>query len=104
MNLKIYRKLNHTHRTGGLKMIELGDRVKDRITGLKGIAVGISKYLYGCTRIAVQPEEAKDGKPAEWFHVDEPQLELMKKSVVSGRETPTHGPRENILLRKESFR
>lgn len=37
-------------------MVELGDRVKDKISGLKGIAVGISNYLYGCRRISIQPE------------------------------------------------
>jgi len=85
-------------------MIELGDRVKDKISGLKGIVVGISNYLYGCKRVSIQPEEAKDGKPAEWYTVDEPQLEIVKKSVVSGRDTPTHGPRENIQHRKDARR
>jgi hypothetical protein len=82
-----------------LKVIELGDRVKDKISGLSGIAVGITNYLYGCRRISVQPEQAKDGKPAEWFTVDEPQLDLVKKCVVAGRvvqapEELPHGPRE----------
>lgn len=85
-------------------MVELGDRVKDKISGLKGIAVGISNYLYGCRRISIQPEESKDGKPADWFTIDEPQCIVVKSAVVEGRETPTHGPRENILHRKDAHR
>jgi len=81
-------------------MIELGDRVKDKITGLKGIVVGITNYLYGCQRIMVQPEETKDGKPVDTFYVDAPQLESVKKGAVAGRtiqaeEDRPHGPRED---------
>lgn len=85
-------------------MVELGDRVKDKISGLAGIAVAISVYLYGCKRIGVQPEESKDGKPSEWFTVDEPQLEILVKGVVAGRETPTHGPREEVRRQKDAVR
>ena len=85
-------------------MIELGDRVKDKISGLKGIVVGISNYLYGCRRISIQPEESKDGKPAEWFTIDEPQVDVVEKAAINGRETPTHGPRESILHRKDAAR
>ena len=85
-------------------MVELGDRVKDKISGLKGIVVGISNYLYGCRRISIQPEESKDGNPAEWFTIDEPQVDVVEKAAINGRETPTHGPRENVLHRKDAYR
>ena len=90
-------------------MVELGDRVKDKITGLKGIAVGITNYLYGCKRVAVQPETEKDGKPADTFFVDEPQLEIMKKGAIPGRTTQAeedrpHGPREDAQRRKDLIR
>jgi len=68
--------------------IKNGDRVRDRITGLKGIVVGRTEWLYGCTRITVQPESAtKDNKPAETFCVDEPQLEVLKRGVVNREPT-----------------
>ena len=85
-------------------MVELGDRVKDKISGLKGIVMAVSNYLYGCQRIGIQPEESKDGKPAEWFTVDEPQLEVVMKRAVTGRTTPTHGPREDIQHHKDAKR
>lgn len=72
-------------------MVNLGDRVKDTVTGLVGIVVAKIRYLQGCDRISVQPQELKDGKPVEpsWF--DEPQLEVVKAQVItvsaSARET-----------------
>lgn len=65
-----------------MNRIELGDRVKDRITGLKGIAIGITEWLYSCRRIVVQPETTKDHKPIESFCVDEPQLTLVRAGVI----------------------
>lgn len=58
--------------------IKLGDKVKDRITGLTGIAIGVTTWLYGCRRLVVQPQELKDGKPVEFTSFDEPQLELVE--------------------------
>ncbi len=33
--------------------IELGDKVRDTVTGFTGIAIGRAKWLYGCDRIVV---------------------------------------------------
>lgn len=66
------------------KRIELGDRVKDRITKRTGIVVSITDWLYGCRRIQIEPEKAKDGK-FEHFVIDEPQCQLVKTHVITGR-------------------
>jgi len=60
-------------------MIELGSTVKDLITGYKGVVIGRCEWLHGCTRLIVEAEELKDGKPIEpqWF--DEQRVELVKK-------------------------
>ncbi len=63
---------------------DLGDSVKDKITGFKGIVTSIHCYLNGCRRIAVQPKELKDGKPIESQIFDEPQLDIVKKQAVEG--------------------
>lgn len=34
-------------------MVELGDFVKDPISGFKGIAVSRHHYLHGCDRISI---------------------------------------------------
>jgi len=50
-------------------MINLGDKVKDTITGFYGVVVGVTNWLDGCRRIGIQAIELKDGKPfdIEWF-------------------------------------
>lgn len=61
--------------------------------------IGRTEWLYGCLRLVVQPEESKDGRPAETFNVDEPQVEFLKAAVIKARhqdQKPTarrHGPR-----------
>lgn len=59
--------------------IGLGQRVQDKITGASGIVTARHEYLYGCTRLSIQPAATDDGKQPEVFVTDEPQVE-----VVSG--------------------
>ena len=50
------------------KMIKLGSKVKDKITGFTGVAVQKIEYLYGCMRYGVEGKVGKDGKaPFEYF-------------------------------------
>jgi hypothetical protein len=79
-------------------MIELGNKVKDNITGFVGIAVGRTTWLFGCNRIAVEPQELKDGKPieAQWF--DEQRIELVvdtKPEVSPDNTAITGGPQND---------
>lgn len=64
--------------------VELGDKVKDSVTGYSGIVVCIGKWLHGCERVTVQPTELKDGKPIEAVTFDMPQLKIVNKSVHPG--------------------
>jgi len=77
--------------------INLGDKVKDCVTGFKGIAVGRTTWLHGCDRIIVQPEGVnKEGKTYENQSFDEPQLELIsKKKKKEGRHL-AGGPRPEV--------
>lgn len=65
-------------------MIELGSKVRDKISGLTGIAVCRSEWLYARTQITVQPQETKDGKPVETSYFDEAQLEVIESEAVIG--------------------
>jgi hypothetical protein len=60
---------------------ELGDRVKDPITGFTDIVTCITTWLHGCIRIGVQPEETKDGEPLPERHFDQSQLIVVDKRV-----------------------
>lgn len=64
--------------------VELGDRVKDPVTGYSGIAHAITVWLNGCIRVAVQPEKLdKDGKPKDDRYFDQGALVVLKKAVHS---------------------
>lgn len=62
--------------------VKLGSRVRDQITGFTGIAVGYSRWMYGCNRFVVESESLKDGKPLgdEWF--DEQRIETIDEGVI----------------------
>jgi len=62
--------------------INLGDEVKDVVSGFKGTAVGITTWLHGCNRVIVCPKVGKDGKKIESESFDEAQLEVIKKKRV----------------------
>ncbi len=77
-------------------MINLGDKVKDTVTGFTGIAVARTEWLHGCTRISIQPDKlGKDGQPQELQSFDEPQVVLIKAKKVK-RMTDTGGPKPTM--------
>lgn len=65
-----------------MEKIELGDKVRDRVTGFTGICIGITTWLYGCRRIAIQPQELKDHSVIDAQSFDEPAIEVVEKSVI----------------------
>ena len=67
----------------GSEVIELGDRVKDKITGFTGIAQAKTEWLYGCIRFTIAPEATKDGKVPDNHTFDAEQLEVVKKQVIA---------------------
>lgn len=60
---------------------QLGDRVRDPLTGFEGIVVVTSSWLHGCIRVGVQPEAMHEGKPMESQHFDNSQLVVLDKRV-----------------------
>ena len=73
-------------------VVELGDKVCDKVTGFTGIAVAKHEYLQGCVRFSVQPKaDMEKGTVPESETFDEPLLGLIQKAVVSP-EPPDGGP------------
>lgn len=63
--------------------IELGDKVKDQISGFTGIVYGIAECLHGCRRIQVEPDKLKsDGTMNEGWWMDEHRLTVVKKGAL----------------------
>ena len=77
-----------------MNKIQLGDKVKDTVTGFKGIAMARTTWLQGCDRITIQPKGVdKDGKTYRNETFDEPQVEVItprKKPIP--RKSKTGGP------------
>lgn len=74
----------------------LGDRAKDRISGLEGIIVSRAQHLFGCSRYWVQPREIKDGKPVDGAWLDEDSIEVLENQVIEAKtykaDEETGGP------------
>lgn len=71
------------------EMIHLGDKVKDKVSGLTGIVVARTEWLYGCIRLTVQPQELHDGRPVDGYTFDEPQAELIQRGAVPSMAVAT---------------
>ena len=65
-----------------MKKVEMGQEVRDRITGFSGFVTGICKYITGCDQILVQPRvKEKDGDFVESRWVDDMRLVATGKKV-----------------------
>ncbi len=61
--------------------IELGQKIRDRVTGLKGIATGRCEYLNGCVQYHLKPALDKDGKMVDGDWIDVTQLEVVGRGI-----------------------
>ena len=72
----------HNFTTKGIKpMIELGDKVKDKITGLTGIASERREYLNGCVQYAVQGKFNPSKNEIPNWSIDADQLVVVEKGA-----------------------
>lgn len=74
--------------------MELGDRVKDRLTGFTGVVTAKVQYISGCDQMLVLPEADNANKlnSSEWFDVE--RLEKVEHSVVKVKLIGQHGGRD----------
>ena len=86
------------------KKIRCSQSVLDILSGLEGVVVARTEWLYGCVRLAVQPPGSKDGRPYEPFWVDEPQVKVVKaprETVVKPTTSVRSGPRDAPVRAKD---
>jgi len=76
-------------------VFELGDRVKDVISGFTGIINSRSQWLYNCNTYGVKSETLHEGKIVDPQYFDEPQLELVDELVFENKRD-TEGPCDKI--------
>ena len=71
---------------------ELGDKLRDTVSGLEGVAVARTEYMNGCTQYQVLPKMKKGTTEMPSWHIDEEQLELVKSKTKIRKKKPTGGP------------
>lgn len=71
--------------------VKLGDKARDKITGLTGIIVAMTHWLNGCLRITIQPQVLHEGKPVDNCTFDAEQVELVSAEPPPATK-PTGGP------------
>ncbi len=72
---------------------ELGEVLKDKITGFEGVAMARSEYFTDCIHYGLCSTSLKDGKPMEWEYFDETRLVhvLGKEKMEKEPRNPTSG-------------
>lgn len=55
---------------------ELGDTVKEKITGFEGVIMGRTEYITGCRQYGILHRKLKDGRPQDWMWIDEERLKI----------------------------
>ncbi len=72
----------------------IGDEVKDKVTGMKGIVMVQAFYATGCSHFGIQQRSvSKEGKTPNYEYFDESRLELITEKVVDFNiKKPTSGP------------
>lgn len=57
------------------KEVQLGNKVRDLVTGIEGTATAFAYYLNGCERVAIEPpaENNKVSDKVEWADIQQVQ-------------------------------
>jgi hypothetical protein len=63
-------------------MITLGQKARDKVTGLEGILTARATYLYGCDQYGITPPAKEDGTCPESVFVDEGRIEIIGRGVL----------------------
>ena len=84
--------------------VVLGQEVKDRVTGYRGIVVSRTKYLQGCDRLCVQPKWKKGEEMPKPQDFDELDLIIVGHGILPKPEpepakSTTGGPRPVVTPR-----
>jgi hypothetical protein len=70
--------------------IQLGDRVKDLVTGFTGVVTARCEYINGCVQFGVSPP-CENGKMQETQYIDYKRLKIRGKRTILPVED-TGGP------------
>lgn len=80
-------------------MIELGEKVRDKISGVEGVAVSRTQFLNGCIQYGVCPKAKKGATEIPIWNIDQQQLEVVEKKgkkLVIKKKRPLGGPTRKL--------
>lgn len=95
VNIRHMRNIAATAIQESAPEIELGSRVKDRVTGFTGVAVSRIVYLNGCVQYGVRPRVSSDNKIIDCEYIDVAQLEALDNDPVKVEPANTGGPQRD---------
>lgn len=73
---------------------QLGNKLRDTITGFSGIATSRVEYLTGCIQYGIAPKCTSDGKIQETQYFDEQRL-VFEEDGIATTSKPTGGPQRD---------
>jgi len=88
-------------------LVEVGDLAQDQVTGFQGIVTLRSCFLYGCMRVALQPEKLEKGEVAKDAFFDEAQMIVITKQKIKGNNLkidPSHSLGDEIKDKITGFK
>jgi len=59
---------------------ELGEVLKDKVTGFSGVVMVRAEYFTGCIHYGLCPQTLKEGKSIDWEWIDESLLVKVEKA------------------------
>jgi hypothetical protein len=68
---------------GDPSIIQLGQTVKDKLTGFTGLVTGRCEYISGCHQILIQPPVKDKNEFVEPRWLDEERVEALPAEIVS---------------------
>ena len=73
---------------------ELGEALRDKVTGFQGVALARTEYYTDCNHYGLQSRTLKDGKPLGWEWFDETRLIRVEdaEKILKEPRIPTSGP------------
>lgn len=72
-------------------MVELGDKVKDNVSGFTGVVTAITHFLNGCTQCEITPKAKEGEKYPEIVSIDIGQLIIIAPKRKKVKKKPIGG-------------
>lgn len=83
------------HEFAGLPKFEMGDRVADIVTDLKGLVTSCAEFIDGCVHYGVQPRKLKKtGDIVKPYLIDCQRLELKERAFDRPASSQVGGPQD----------